>query len=160
MCPWLPKDAWPNSANLNLYTEAWQSVGLGLKASCEWLRATSRQLFGLAKVGTPMMSLSLWVAGLAPRRDAVGAFFCVWIGFQAATETVQLFPFRWVPGGRAGLRSCHFRVVSQELTAQNVFEALSLSLNAKSTNACSLRQVGRACSFGRLAPCATIDPTT
>ena len=29
--PWLPKEAWPNCANLNLYTEAWQSVGTNLR---------------------------------------------------------------------------------------------------------------------------------
>lgn len=31
--PWLPKEAWPNCANLNLYTEAWQSVGANLRIS-------------------------------------------------------------------------------------------------------------------------------
>ncbi|CAE7414706.1 ALKBH3 [Symbiodinium natans] len=50
VCPWLPKDAWPNSANLNLYTEAWQSVG--------W-HADDESLFMGRDRDCPIISVSL-----------------------------------------------------------------------------------------------------
>ncbi|CAE7781532.1 ALKBH3 [Symbiodinium pilosum] len=50
VCPWLPKDAWPNSANLNLYTEAWQSVG--------W-HADDESLFMGRDRDCPIVSVSL-----------------------------------------------------------------------------------------------------
>ncbi|CAE7225253.1 ALKBH3 [Symbiodinium sp. CCMP2592] len=50
VCPWLPKDAWPNCANLNLYTEAWQSVG--------W-HADDESLFMGRDRDCPILSVSL-----------------------------------------------------------------------------------------------------
>eukprot|EP00434_Breviolum_minutum_P007969 symbB.v1.2.007028.t1/scaffold428.1/size206322/3 len=48
--PWLPKEAWPNCANLNLYTEAWQSVG--------W-HADDESLFMGKDKDCPIISVSL-----------------------------------------------------------------------------------------------------
>ncbi|CAE7609662.1 cah [Symbiodinium necroappetens] len=50
VCPGLPKDAWPNCANLNLYTEAWQSVG--------W-HADDESLFMGRDRDCPIVSVSL-----------------------------------------------------------------------------------------------------
>ncbi|CAJ1353742.1 unnamed protein product [Effrenium voratum] len=50
MCPWLPKEAWPNCANLNLYTEAYQSVG--------W-HADDESLFLGRDKDCPIISVSL-----------------------------------------------------------------------------------------------------
>ncbi|CAK9026172.1 unnamed protein product [Durusdinium trenchii] len=50
VCPSLPKEAWPNCANLNLYTEAWQSVG--------W-HADDESLFMGKDRDCPILSVSL-----------------------------------------------------------------------------------------------------
>lgn len=59
LCPWMPKDAWPNCANLNLYTEDAQSVG--------W-HADDENLFMGRERDCPIISVSLgaqrefWIA--------------------------------------------------------------------------------------------------
>ena len=56
--PKLPREAWPNAANLNLYRETWQSIGRGAQGDLDGPRTLESKPYQLGRPGRPGTELS------------------------------------------------------------------------------------------------------